>query len=279
MTMSADSNPQSDEQPVCSESSDEQAVEASAAPVTERSDDTFTPPEDEATRSPVLSDKSRSPYLRVFGADEGCYQVDLDWGAIVVGRGGKAQVNLPDLSVSREHARLTPRDGSYIIEDCGSKLGTAVNGHQIDTLTPLKHGDSIQIAQFVLQYRTDNIGARILPGKFGLLPSSMGLRYRFVHYDPSGVFNPGDTIAVGQGGILVPLLNDPPPEACIEVELTWPDRRKLRFLAELLCLVPGESRLACLKLHQVDEDQYKSVILNSNRDGWVTVNEEEAAAG
>ncbi len=239
--------------------------------------DTFDPDNEQAeTQVPALSDQSRSPYLRIFGADDGCRQVDLTWEPQTIGRSAKADIHLSDKAVSREHARLTVHDGAYLIEDLRSKCGTFVNGKQIDQPTRLKHGDSIQIVQFVLQYRTDSVGPQILPGKFGLLPSSMGVRYRFVHYNPREVFTPGDTLPVGEGGILLPFKNDPPEGVCVELELAWPDGKRRQFLGELLCMIPAEVRMGCIKLHQIGQKTMESVLQASNREDWVTVNEPPA---
>lgn len=54
-------------------------------------------------------------------------------------------VGLPD--ISRKHARITPADGEYTVEDLGSRNGTYVRGRQItaNTPLPLQNGDIIRI--------------------------------------------------------------------------------------------------------------------------------------
>ncbi len=51
--------------------------------------------------------------------------------------------------VSRPHARLTRRDGAWLIEDCGSTGGTFVNGTPLDrgTRRELHDGDLVELAK------------------------------------------------------------------------------------------------------------------------------------
>ena len=239
-------------------------------------EDTHDPGLDtEETQTPQLSDDSRSPYLRIFGPDDGCQQVDLSWSQMIIGRGSTAQINLNENTVSRNHAYLFLQDGVYYLEDMGSKSGTYINGHKLEEPHKLKHGDSIQISHYVLQFRTDKSGAKLLPGRFSLLPSSMSIRYRFVYSDPNKIFHPGDTLPVGQGGMLLPLELAAPENVCVEIELTWPDKQKRTFLGEILGMMPGESLLACVKLHQLDMEELYSVVQSSERDNWIVVSNKE----
>jgi len=66
--------------------------------------------------------------------------------ALVVGRAASADISLPDVnSLSREHARLTYRSESVMIEDLGSTNGTYVNEHRIEDATLLRSGDRFQV--------------------------------------------------------------------------------------------------------------------------------------
>jgi diguanylate cyclase (GGDEF)-like protein len=61
---------------------------------------------------------------------------------VVLGRGGEADVSLPEVSaISRKHASLTYRIESVILEDLGSTNGTFVNDVRIEQPTVLKSGD------------------------------------------------------------------------------------------------------------------------------------------
>jgi diguanylate cyclase (GGDEF)-like protein len=65
---------------------------------------------------------------------------------VVLGRSKAADVSLPDISaISRQHASLTYRVESVILEDLGSTNGTFVNDVRIEEPTVLKSGDRFQI--------------------------------------------------------------------------------------------------------------------------------------
>jgi pSer/pThr/pTyr-binding forkhead associated (FHA) protein len=59
----------------------------------------------------------------------------LDWNGghdeLVIGRNPVCDIVLPGPGVSRRHARLSFRDGSWILQDLESTNGTVVNGAQV----------------------------------------------------------------------------------------------------------------------------------------------------
>ena len=64
----------------------------------------------------------------------------------VLGRAANAEISLPDVaSLSRQHARLTFRSESVILEDLGSTNGTFVNDARLDAPCVLKSGDRFQV--------------------------------------------------------------------------------------------------------------------------------------
>jgi transcriptional regulator with PAS, ATPase and Fis domain len=63
------------------------------------------------------------------------------------------RLTLPDTRMSESHARITKRDRSFWIEDCGSTNGTRVNGPKIDAPHALRDGDVIAIGHTLLLYR------------------------------------------------------------------------------------------------------------------------------
>ena len=69
----------------------------------------------------------------------------LDDGEYVIGRRSDCQIFVPDMRVSRQHARLRRENGSWQLEDLGSNNGTFVNGSRIQQAA-IKHQDEIQIA-------------------------------------------------------------------------------------------------------------------------------------
>jgi hypothetical protein len=68
-----------------------------------------------------------------------------------IGRSPDCDVFLDDVTVSRNHAILVARDGSYYIEDQGSLNGTFVNRKRIDT-AQLEDGDELQIGKYRLTF-------------------------------------------------------------------------------------------------------------------------------
>jgi len=62
----------------------------------------------------------------------------------VIGRHPSANVALPFLSISRQHARISATPGGYFIEDLGSRNGTFVNGEPLgEEPRLLRGGDEI----------------------------------------------------------------------------------------------------------------------------------------
>ncbi len=70
----------------------------------------------------------------------------LDAGEYVIGRRSDCQIFVPDMRVSRQHARLW-RDGEvWSLEDLGSNNGTFINGVRLHQATAIRHDDEILIA-------------------------------------------------------------------------------------------------------------------------------------
>jgi hypothetical protein len=63
-----------------------------------------------------------------------------------IGRRRECDLVLSDPQASRTHARISPRDGDFVLEDLGSTSGTLVNGQRIQRHV-LRPGDEIQIGQ------------------------------------------------------------------------------------------------------------------------------------
>jgi phosphoserine phosphatase RsbU/P len=69
----------------------------------------------------------------------------------ILGRSPNAQIRVPDLSISRQHAKITRSISGYVIEDLDSGLGTLVNRSAI-TASHLRHGDEITIGSFSFRF-------------------------------------------------------------------------------------------------------------------------------
>ena len=90
---------------------------------------------------------------------------ELSKGSVIVGRGEQADVVLPNVSVSREHARFVRSASGWFLLDLKSKSGTLVNGEPITKHT-LKAHDEIQIGRYTLFFLGDGSASRFLDGRF-----------------------------------------------------------------------------------------------------------------
>ena len=68
-----------------------------------------------------------------------------------IGRRPESDIFLDDVTVSRDHAILVRRSGSYYLDDSGSLNGTYVNRQRVDS-HPLADGDELQIGKYRLTY-------------------------------------------------------------------------------------------------------------------------------
>ena len=72
--------------------------------------------------------------------------------SVTIGRGQGTDLLLPDVSVSRQHARVVAsEENGHRIIDLDSQNGTKVNGQRV-TDHPLNDGDELQIGKFLLTY-------------------------------------------------------------------------------------------------------------------------------
>lgn len=67
-------------------------------------------------------------------------------GEYVIGRRSDCQIFVPDMRVSRQHARLWKDEDGWTLEDLGSNNGTYVNGVRVSQATSVHHEDEITIA-------------------------------------------------------------------------------------------------------------------------------------
>jgi len=82
-------------------------------------------------------------------------RVALAGEAVTLGRAADADLQLDRPTVSRKHARLTPdadhADGSWTLEDLGSRGGTFLNGQRVEQPTPVRPDDLFTISRFTLR--------------------------------------------------------------------------------------------------------------------------------
>jgi hypothetical protein len=75
-------------------------------------------------------------------------------GAVTVGRALDNKVILDHASVSRHHARLSPRSGHWLLEDLDSTHGTFVNGRRVSAGL-VRAGDQLRFGSLVAYLESD----------------------------------------------------------------------------------------------------------------------------
>src|SRR3984885_659798 len=69
-----------------------------------------------------------------------------------LGRGRQCDVVLSDPNVSRPHAEIRPRGGSWVLTDLGSTNGSRLNGRRVDDSEVLREGDEIELGESVMTF-------------------------------------------------------------------------------------------------------------------------------
>lgn len=81
------------------------------------------------------------------------YRIEKD--VVFVGRSSSSDIAVNDKKVSRNHARIIFKNGSYIIEDLNSKNGTYVNGSRISGARNLNPGDIVKTGSSEFTFNID----------------------------------------------------------------------------------------------------------------------------
>jgi hypothetical protein len=90
--------------------------------------------------------------VRLIANDGRTYPLSI--GSTVIGRGDQANLRLPDVGISRRHARLDYDGAQVVLTDLGSTNGTMVNGQRVSAVA-LNPGDMIQLGTTTLTFRVD----------------------------------------------------------------------------------------------------------------------------
>ena len=91
------------------------------------------------------------PRLYVLSGPEIGRTIEVKDGA-TIGRAVEAGVQLRDASVSRHHAKLELREGTWRIVDAGSRNGITMRGARV-TDAALEDGDEFQVGEVLLRFR------------------------------------------------------------------------------------------------------------------------------
>ena len=95
----------------------------------------------------------QSHYLVVTKGDLPVQRISINTDTFIIGRSATSSLQLPDKSVSREHAHIRIAQGAVFIQDQNSTCGTFVNGEKVNAIR-LNSRDEIQIGPY--QFRLEN---------------------------------------------------------------------------------------------------------------------------
>lgn len=106
------------------------------------------------------TEEDRRACLVVIVGDEIGRRVELSDRDLVIGRSSKADLQVDQDSVSRNHAALLHGKNGYILRDMGSTNGSYVNDQPIRE-QPLRDGDQIRIGRAIFKFiRSNNVEAQ-----------------------------------------------------------------------------------------------------------------------
>jgi hypothetical protein len=72
-----------------------------------------------------------------------------------IGRSRQCDIVLNDPNVSRQHAELRARGGSWVLSDLGATNGVVLNGRRIDAPEPVRPGDRIELGTSRLTFELE----------------------------------------------------------------------------------------------------------------------------
>jgi pSer/pThr/pTyr-binding forkhead associated (FHA) protein len=74
-------------------------------------------------------------------------------GTLQVGRAPTCQIRLDDNYISQLHAKISERNGAWVVEDLGSTNGTYLNQRKVSAPAEISAGDRIRVGKTVLEVR------------------------------------------------------------------------------------------------------------------------------
>ena len=89
--------------------------------------------------------------VRILGGGEPGRQLEIG-NELSIGRDPRNDLSIADPWLSRFHARLVRRRGSYVLEDLGSRNGTYLNGGRVAEGITLADGDRIELGDLEMRY-------------------------------------------------------------------------------------------------------------------------------
>ncbi len=106
-----------------------------------------------AAATPAAPRRSSARVLVVTEGPLAGTSVTLGQTPVTLGRADGSTLVLTDDYASNNHARLSPRDGAWYVEDLGSTNGTFLGSARVSGPTPVPLGAPLRIGQTVLELR------------------------------------------------------------------------------------------------------------------------------
>lgn len=76
-------------------------------------------------------------------------------GGATLGRSRQCDLVLNDPNVSRQHAEIRPRGGSWVLTDLGSTNGSRINGRDVEHPEVVRPGDEIELGSTTLRFELE----------------------------------------------------------------------------------------------------------------------------
>jgi Protein of unknown function (DUF3662)/Inner membrane component of T3SS, cytoplasmic domain len=76
-------------------------------------------------------------------------------GGATLGRSRQCDIVLSDPNVSRQHAEVRARGGSWVLTDLGSTNGSRINGRPVDGSEVVRPGDEIELGSTLLRFELE----------------------------------------------------------------------------------------------------------------------------
>ncbi len=74
---------------------------------------------------------------------------------VTLGRSRQSDVVLSDPNVSRNHAEIRPRGGSWVLTDLGSTNGSRINGRAVEGSEVIRPGDEIELGSTSMKFELE----------------------------------------------------------------------------------------------------------------------------
>ncbi len=81
-------------------------------------------------------------------------KIETEKSEITIGRSPNVDIQIDNLAVSNQHARLIKQNGQYVVEDLNSTNGTLLNNEKISKAI-LKHNDTVVVGKHTLIINLD----------------------------------------------------------------------------------------------------------------------------